>query len=562
MELEAIIPAIAKAAWQPKIFAARPRRSELLALKPSWPCREVRLRVHRNMPFEFTASALPAYLAYAGLKADIAISDYDDALNFKLDGKADCELVWLDYARYAGKQDARSLAEWVKGRLLALRASSTAPILIADGGEKAFDEALPEIAAAVPGCRVFPRRQLQAGLGQDWIDARVKDIGASSMSDAANLIVAQQLGLVWVPGAVSVALKALVLDLDRTLYEGVLGEDGVQGVHLTEAHRELQEKIRALKEQGIFLALLSRNEKTDVEKLFAARTDFPLRWQDFSAACIGWQEKTEGIGTIAKQLRIHEDAMLMLDDNLGEVGKLAQVFPDMPILYSADPEMTCRALDLFPRLLRWHQDRTDQLRTDDMKAAEARTAAMASAPDPIGYMKSLAIRLQFWLDPEDLRGRLADLANKTNQFALALPRFNETEVARRLHDPSCATVAVGLADKLSDSGVIAAIFCHTEDHVLNVDEICVSCRALGRGVEDLMILTALARMREKLPGDQVAFAYRRGPRNDPARSWLEKLTDQALPDDQGKRRVAWADLHRKLLALPVTIVWESKEKAA
>ena len=249
MPPETIIPAIAKASWQPKIFAAAPRRSELLALKPDWPCHSIRLRVHRNMPFEFVASALPAFLAYADLKAEISMGDYDDSLNFQISEPADCELIWLDYERYAGKLDATALAAWLKDRLEVLRAASTAPILIADGGGDEFDQKLSAVAAGIPGCRVFPRQALQKQLGESWFDRRVKDISASPMSDAANLAVAQQLGLVWLPGAVRVGLKVVVLDLDHTLYTGVLGEDGAEGVRLMPAHHALQDKIRRLRQR-------------------------------------------------------------------------------------------------------------------------------------------------------------------------------------------------------------------------------------------------------------------------------------------------------------------------
>jgi len=560
MPPEANIPAIAKAAWQPKIFAVHPRRSELLALKPDWPCRPVRLRVHRNMPFEFVASALPAFLAYADLKADIIIGDYDDSLHFQAREPADCELIWLDFTRYAGRLESGGLAVWLKERMQALRALTKAPILVADDGR--LDEKATALLAAIPGCRIFPRQKLQEQLGTRWLDERVQKISASNMSDAASLACAQLLGLVWLPAALGPALKAIVLDLDNTLYAGVLGEDGVSGVRLTPAHRALQEKIKQLKQQGLFLALLSRNEEADVEELFAKREDFPIKWQDFSATAVSWRDKSEELRAIAARLRIDPAAMLVLDDNTGEIANLARHFPATPLLHAADPELTARALDLFPCLMRWHRDETDALRADDLKAAEARAAELASAPDAAEYMRSLEIKLQFWLDPKHLLGRLADLAGKTNQFALALARFNEAEVARRLGDPRCATIAVALSDKLSDSGVIAAIFCRAAERGLIVDDICISCRALGRGMENALILAALERARKKLGGDKIAFAYHRGPRNDPARMWLGQFTGAALVSEKGTRTATWTDLQGKRPDLPVTIVWEKTERAA
>lgn len=550
------LPAIAKASWQPAIFAAVPRRSALLALQPSWPCRQLRLSVYRNMPFEFVASALPPFLAYADYALDLKLSDYDDSLQFQSATPADCALVWLDYSRYAGKLDKAALTAWLTERLQVLRAASAAPILLADssGADAALNHGLAEIAARIPGCRIFPRQELQDRLGEAWFDKRVKDIAASTMSDAANLAVAQALGLLWLPGAVRVALKAIVLDLDHTLYAGVLGEDGVAGVRLTPAHRVLQEKLRTLKEQGLFLALLSRNEDADVVRLFRERSDFPLRLEDCTVRSVSWGEKSAGMADIAAQLRIGTDAMLMLDDNLGEIGRLAQAYPAMSLLYAADPIETARALDLFPGLLRWHQDATDRLRSDDLKAAAAREAEQAVAADPLAYMQSLDIQLHCLLDPAAVLSRLTDLAHKTNQFTLTLARFSEAEVARRLADPCCATIAVALTDKLSDSGVIAALFCHADGAQLIVDEICISCRALGRGVEDVLIATALRRAAAKLGTSAVALAYDRGPRNDPARDWLARWTGLALPGAKGLLNLPWQDV--PIPDLPVCIAWD------
>ena len=564
MAHEQTIPAVVKATWQAALFASQPRRRDLLALQPSWPCQAITLRVHRNMPFEYIAGALPAFLAYADITAQITLGDYDDSLNFQLQGAADCELVWLDFTRYRGKLSDEALVLWFGERLRALRERSAAPILLADGGGAGvtLNHMLAAAVASIPACRIFPRQILETRLGDSWSDLRMKEISASSMSDAANLLVAQALGLVWLPGALRVGLKAIVLDLDHTLYTGVLGEDGPEGLKLTPAHRILQEKLRTLKQQGLFLAVLSRNNYADAVQLFQQRTDFPLRWEDFAAVSISWQEKHLGLRLLATQLRIHKDAMIILDDNLGEIAQLAQHFPQTSLYYAADPENTVKALELLPGLLRWHHDRTDQLRTDDLKAAQQRQEALAQAPDTQAYMRSLELQLQCHLDPHALLGRLADLSHKTNQFNLALRRLSEPEVARRLDDPQAATIAIALSDKLSDSGVIAAIFCHAETGLLVVDDLCISCRALGRGIEDTLVVTALACAAAKLHTKDVAFTYDLGPRNAPARDWLAQFGGQPLTDERGRLLVPEAKFKDQKCDLPVRIIWNGKENAA
>ena len=112
-----------KAEWQPDLFAVRPLRLKLLTLSPSWPCAEIRIRVHRNHAFEHVAHARP-YLAYAGWRGEFLYGDYDDSLSFAgvhSGQTADAEIVWLDFTRYEMRSDPPSLASWLSGRLRDLR---------------------------------------------------------------------------------------------------------------------------------------------------------------------------------------------------------------------------------------------------------------------------------------------------------------------------------------------------------------------------------------------------------------------------------------------------------
>src|SRR5690606_20408691 len=103
-------------------------------------------------------------------------------------------------------------------------------------------------------------------------------------------------------------VKAVAVDLDHTLHKGVLGEDGFDGVLLTPGHAALQHHIQLLRQQGIFIGLVSRNVLSDVESLFSQRKDYPLRWTDFSAVEVSWGDKAEALERIARTLRISTDA--------------------------------------------------------------------------------------------------------------------------------------------------------------------------------------------------------------------------------------------------------------
>jgi FkbH-like protein len=376
------------------------------------------------------------------------------------------------------------------------------------------------------------------------------------LSDAACLRAARALGLVHLPAALGPRLKAVVVDLDHTLYAGVLGEDGPAALRLSEAHAVLQRRLVALRAEGIFLAVASRNEPADVERLFAERPDFPLRPEHLSARAIAFRDKAPGIAEIARALRISPDAMLFVDDNPGELAAATAALPGLRTLHAADAELAGRALDAFPFLHGYPRDREEARRVADLASEETRAAAAASAASPEAYLRSLEVVLTFHPGSAALVPRLSELSGKTNQFNTAFLRLREAEVARRLADPSCRTVAVSLRDRLSDSGVVAAVFARRAGATLRVDELVVSCRALGRGVEAAMVLGALRLAAGDAPVGELSFAFTPGPRNEPARRFLSELAGRE--PEPGGLAIPWsaAAARDALSRIPVTLVHE------
>jgi FkbH-like protein len=549
-----------RAEWQSTLFAQDLRRVEILKLQPSWPCSQFRLRVHRNQAFEFVASVLGPFLAFWGRRADFDYSDYDDSLGLQVNGQADVELIWLDFQRYRGRLSTAELASWLGERLQSLRRSSDAPILIADSAEPddlELNEGLRGlIHQSVPGLRVLSVSEISAALGERAFDRRAARVAGMPLSDAACLGIARALGLVWLPAALTPRLKAVAVDLDNTLYAGVLGEDGPAGLELTPHHLDLQRKLLGLRDQGLFLALASRNEAMDVDRLFAERPDLPLRPEHFSARSIAFRSKAQGIREIAAALRIAPDAMLLVDDNPGEIAAVAIEVPGVKMLHAADAGLAARALDQYPGLHGFAPGQDDSRRVADLAAAEERARAASAAESPEAYLRSLGVVLTFATNAPSHLERMAELSNKTNQFNSAFLRLTEAQVARRLADPQCRTISIALRDRLSDSGIVGVLFLRREPPALVVEEIVVSCRALGRNIEHLMVTEALRLTLQDLSAQEIHFAFKEGPRNGPARAFLAEYTGRA-PEDHGVS-MAWdgAAAAQRLARLPVTIVHE------
>ncbi|HET7603715.1 MAG TPA: HAD-IIIC family phosphatase, partial [Gemmatimonadales bacterium] len=507
-------------------------------------------------------TALAPFAGFSNLLVTTCCGDYDDSLAMVGDASdADAELFWLDYSRYEPALSGAALAEWVAARVASRRAATDHPILVAGTpGETAqdqqFNEALEERLSAIPGACFCDLRPIGRQLGPRLHDARAAHLSGTPFSDAACILSARLLGLRWIPAVLSPQLKAVVLDLDDTLYAGVLGEDGPAGVRLSAEHRALQKTLSDLAAKGVLLALASRNEFADVKELFERRSDFPLGWDAFTAAEISWDSKAAAIRRIAETLRIGTDAILFVDDNPGEVAAVAAELPGVATLHAgSDVALTVRALALFPGLWRRHATAEDRVRAADLAAASERERLAEQAADSHAYLASLQPRLTYAVNAAGHVARLHELSVKTNQFNLNLSRMTETEIARRVASADSAAVAVALTDRLTESGVIAAIFGQLSDTMVLVDELCISCRALGRRLEDALIGEAIARMVRRTHSSRIAFQYRKGPRNGPALSWLSQFTGRQLERDAGIVALDWSDeTHAaRMAALPILV---------
>jgi FkbH-like protein len=561
--------ALEKCEWQAKLFRPDPLRRDITKLDPIWPLQPLRVRVHRNHAFEPAERVLAPYLAFAGYAAEIDYSAYDDSLTLsQLDKSApDVELIWLDYTRLCS-EGPDALAEWIKGRLTTLRNHSSAPILITNWAEHsqqalAFNSELRIIARGLLSVYVCDLAKIAEKLGDRFLDLRIASFSGSRLSNSAFLEAARLLGSCWIPGAVSPRLKAIVADLDNTLFDGVLGEDGPLGVHLTESHLALQKRLVELSQEGIYVAICSRNRPEDVEALFTQRPDFPLRPEHVSDMQISWEPKARGLRRIGETLRIGMNSILFMDDNPGELAAVVSELPEVHTLY-AGPNAGCalNALRLYPRVNRLRADEADLLRAADLAANRVRSELASNAEDPASYLRSLKVHLRFTRNTREEIERLASLSNKTNQFNLALERLSAVQISKKMDDST--VVGIQMRDRLSDSGIIGLLVATRVGSSLVVEDLCISCRALGRNLENVMITEALkAAIGHDPAAESVLFRWRRGPRNSPALEWLARFTGGATIGTDGCIDWSLRSNSSELIAAEVSVdhLWRGKDES-
>ena len=518
---------IAKAQAQANVFARVPSRAALYDLDTLPTSRVVNIRVHRNLAAERMLTPAALLARWGGLRIESVFGPYDDSLSFvELDGPdPDVEVVWLDYTRL-DTVPAGDLATLLDHRLRALRQRSSAPILVFDvpGSEpraEAVNDGLRRTAQTVPSLFVAPVSELAAQMGTGFLSARAAALTAVPLSPPALMRLAQVFALCWLPAALGTRLRGLAVDLDHTLYRGVLGEDGVEGVVLTDGHRLLQQTLKGLHQQGFFLAVVSRNEPADVEDLFTRRRDFPLRAEDIDAWGVSWGSKSHALHEVSAAVRVAPATLLFVDDNAGELVEVAEQHPGLSTVFGADPADVVRVLGLHPGLFRFAGGEADVLRTADLAAEATRGSLRSHTGDPTEYLAALDVEMTFHLDDRAGIRRLAELSAKTNQFTTALRRLSEVQLAERMVDASARVVSVQVKDRLADSGVIAMIVARrAQDGTVLVEDVCVSCRALGRGIEGVLLNTALHRIGVELDAEELALAVTEGPRNAPARTWV------------------------------------------
>ena len=280
------------------LFEEIPKRLNLLSLPKSNSDNTLNIKVHRNHSFEMVSSIINYYLNLSNYNARFNYSQYDDSLNFDTNDKYDLQLIWIDTSRY---QNSVDLNNWLIERIKYLRLKVKSPILFVYMGKKL--ESLSNLKFIVPEFYFKHITTKSLATSNKIIDKTRVYFTGTQLNNVGSVLIARKMGCHWIPTIFKTPIKALILDLDNTIYNGVLGEDGIDGIKLTNHHLELQKYIKTLKKNGILLSICSKNIEEDVYKMFK-RTDFPLEYSDFVANQINWEAKADNIIKIRKKLRV------------------------------------------------------------------------------------------------------------------------------------------------------------------------------------------------------------------------------------------------------------------
>jgi FkbH-like protein len=381
---------------------------------------------------------------------------------------------------------------------LELPAARSNGVLDAQGGGQAealrrINAGFQELARAQRGVYVLDYDGLVARHGRDaWYDAR-KWLTMHVPLRADRMAALADEWMRFIQPLTGRVCKALVVDLDNTLWGGVIGEDGMQGIKLGKeypgaAFQALQRAILDLHQRGIILAICSKNNAADALEALEHHEGMLLRPAHFAVLKINWEDKARNLRAIAAELNIGIDSLAFIDDNPAERELVQSQVPEVTVIDLPEDPMAyagiLRACTAFERLTLSAEDRErGRYYAEERQRSELQQQA-TSLPD---FYRSLSIRANVSLVNADTVARTSQLTQKTNQFNLTTFRYSEQQIQAMAADPTCRVYTVHTGDRFGDNGLVGVAITRLAGADCELDTLLLSCRVIGRTIETAIL---------------------------------------------------------------------------
>ncbi|MDD4850372.1 MAG: HAD-IIIC family phosphatase [Gemmiger sp.] len=392
-----------------------------------------------------------------------------------------------------------------------------------------LNEALASLAEATPNLYINDLAYLQAQCGMDAFSDPTAWYAYKYPCAIDKLPLLAKSAAAIIKSLFGRNKKALALDLDNTLWGGVIGDDGPEGIALGNetptgmAYTAFQQYLKELGQTGVLLNVDSKNELANAEAGFA-RPDSVLKREDFIAFKANWQPKSENLSAMAKEINLLPDSFVFVDDNPAEREIIRQQLPGVAVPELSAPEEYIRALDRagwfeVTTLSADDANRTAMYRQNAQRATVEASFAGGSYTD---YLKSLAMTGEFGHFDAPHAERITQLINKTNQFNLTTRRYSAAEVEGLIDSPTHLTLYGRLTDRFGDNGIVTALIGSLAGDTLTIDLWVMSCRTFKRELEfalfDQLVADARAAGVKRMVG-----RYLPTPKNLPVKDFYATL---------------------------------------
>ena len=483
----------------------------------------------RNEQVENFANKINNYSILSKLKFKFSFSDYDNNLTIKKK-KYDLSIIWLDYTYY---KINNQFFKWINFKANELSKFSyyvlIKPIIIPDLKYSKIVKLNNHYKKTFTNEKIIFLdliNELQEDHKIYW-DLERSEFFGTKTSLYGQELQAKLLGLKVFPSIFNQKIKSVIFDLDDTLYTGVIGEDGVNKIFLDKNQKKAEKIYSLLFKKGTLLSICSKNNANDVKEVFKNKI---LNKKLFFPVQANWQVKSKNIQEIQKILKISFQNILFIDNNISEVIEVKKRIPEINVFWANNSESFINCLKFYPNLTDYFNSNPNKInnkRIIDLKASLKRDELKNYSKND-NYLAILKMKLEYRLNNKKEFDRIFSLTNKVNQFIFTYRRFTKAEIKEYFNNPNKFIFTISLRDKFSDSGNIGVVFFSKINSTIYLDELCVSCRALGRKLENYFIFYPLKIISKKITFDNFSIKFVNGPKNKPAKNYLDELQKKTL----------------------------------
>jgi FkbH-like protein len=427
-----------------------------------------------------------------------------------------------------------------------------------------FNVHIGQLSRKHPNVLVHDTAALAAHVGyRNWFDARLWYLTRCRLSGEAMKALARSM-VSLLRGWKGQTRKCVVLDLDNTLWGGVIGEDGLEGIALGEegiglAFAEFQDELLNLTRKGIVLAICSKNNEEDAIAVLRRHPSMRLKEDHFVARRINWRDKAANVRELASELNLGLDSFIFIDDNPAERTLVRSEMPEVLVPeWPHDPALYRAALlDLATvHLMKVSITEEDRARTSAYRAEGERRTLLESASGNLeSYYRSLEMTARIGFADSFTIPRIAQLAQKTNQFNLTTRRYSEADIRALSEAPDVLVLWLGLTDRFSDNGIVGVMILHQfSAGEWRIDTLLLSCRVIGRTVENAFVGFA-CRMLMDRSAEYLVGEYHPTRKNVVTANLYPDLGFQLIGEQEGITRWRLA-LRERPVAIPEWITIE------
>lgn len=325
----------------------------------------------------------------------------------------------------------------------------------------------------------------------------------------------------------SVDKKVIVLDCDNTLWKGVVGEDGIDGIicdfnHDGIQYLHFQEFLKTRQVMGFILCLCSKNNVDDVEEVFRNKR-MPLNWDDFVVKKVNWEPKNINIESIAKELNLGLESFIFIDDSDFELNVVKDNLPEVTVFKMTNEYEEMLEITQKIEFEKKSITKEDITKTQQYQIEQKRIAQTSQSSSKKNYFDELEIQLIIEENQITELARISQLTEKTNQFNFNKKYFSEEDLRRAILSKSLKCYSLKVTDKYGDYGMVGLIFIRTDDSNILIENYILSCRVLGRGIEYKFWNLVVEKVKKDIRDKKLKICFSSTSKNIPARNFYNQI---------------------------------------